>query len=199
MKRGFTLVELLVSIAIIAILSRIILSSVSEARTAAEYAKFYAQVEQLFKANETFRLDKGYYPQDNMDECGDLYSYLDGSGGSQTYTNFTLDETGCGIAATTNQNDLDSNHFLKVLKDNGYYSQILTVPKDTMFVYANYKNGNPYQEGCGNQIAKKGRVVLVAWVPSTHTKYLPENRKKLLYDVGGIPTESEDSFCFYID
>ncbi len=198
-NKGFTVIELLITIAIVAILSRTILSSVSEARTSAEYAKFYTQVEQLFKANEAFRLDKGYYPQDRMSECGDLYSYLDGSNGAQTYLNFSLDENGCGMAATTDQNNLDQNHFLRVLKDNGYYNQILTVPKDALFVYANYKNGNPYLEGCGDQIAQRNRVVLVAWVPATHTKYLPESRKRLLYDVNGIPTEVEDSFCFYID
>ena len=70
-KSGFTLIELLVVISIIGVLSTIVLSSISGARTRAQDAKKITQIKQIQTALEIYNLNNGGYPGVN----GDMYYY----------------------------------------------------------------------------------------------------------------------------
>lgn len=62
MKKGFTLIEILISISIIAVLTAVgIVSYVSINRNARD-AKRRGDIEQIRSALEFYRSDKGYYP-----------------------------------------------------------------------------------------------------------------------------------------
>lgn len=56
-NKGFTLIELLFVISIIAILSTVILSSVSESRAAARDARRLADLDTLYKAIQSYQID----------------------------------------------------------------------------------------------------------------------------------------------
>jgi type II secretion system protein G len=70
MKKGFTLIELLVVISIIAMLSSIVLSSVSSAKSKANDATIIQNVKQFKTALEMYRNDYGVYPGTVADESG---------------------------------------------------------------------------------------------------------------------------------
>ena len=59
----FTLVEVLVTIAIIVILAGILIGGIGFATRRADEAKTIAQMETVIAAIEAFRADRGYYPQ----------------------------------------------------------------------------------------------------------------------------------------
>ncbi len=61
-KKGFTLIELMVVIAIIAFLSSVVLASLRDARDRANVLKFKAEMNQLIKAIEIYKTDTGNYP-----------------------------------------------------------------------------------------------------------------------------------------
>ena len=59
---GFTLIELLVVIAIISFISIIIYANLQDARNRAQATKIVAETDQLSKAIELYKSDKGAYP-----------------------------------------------------------------------------------------------------------------------------------------
>ena len=65
MKKGFTLVELLVVITIIGILSSVGLNTFTSAQTKSRDAKRKTQLKQLADAFEAYHNDKGQYPADD--------------------------------------------------------------------------------------------------------------------------------------
>ena len=71
-KNGFTIVELLTSIAIIAILMGILVPSLRMARNAARKASQQAQIAAIDQALMSFKSDAGYYPEslDSIDYYG---------------------------------------------------------------------------------------------------------------------------------
>ena len=62
LNKGFTLVELLIVIAIIGVLSSVVLSSLNISRNKANDAKRIASIKQLQTALETYYNDNGQYP-----------------------------------------------------------------------------------------------------------------------------------------
>lgn len=62
LAQGFTLIELLVVISIIGMLASVVLVSLQGARNKAKDAKLIAEVKELQKALELYRLDNGKYP-----------------------------------------------------------------------------------------------------------------------------------------
>lgn len=61
-QRGFTLVELLIVIAIIGILSSVVMSSLNSARAKARDANRVASIQEMQKAIESYYADYGVYP-----------------------------------------------------------------------------------------------------------------------------------------
>lgn len=61
-NKGFTLIELLVVISIIGLLSTVVLAGLTTTRKRAQETKFLAEIDQLKKAFELYRTDKGFYP-----------------------------------------------------------------------------------------------------------------------------------------
>jgi prepilin-type N-terminal cleavage/methylation domain-containing protein len=61
-KRGFTLVELLVVISIIALLLSIVLASLNSARAKARDTRRMVDISQIQAAIEIFHINNGYYP-----------------------------------------------------------------------------------------------------------------------------------------
>jgi prepilin-type N-terminal cleavage/methylation domain-containing protein len=79
MKKGFTLVELLVVIAVISVLAAIVLASLSNARAKSRDAIRLSDVRQIQTALELYKLDHGQYPlsgpaYDNSSACADWFS-----------------------------------------------------------------------------------------------------------------------------
>jgi general secretion pathway protein G len=62
MKKGFTMIEILISIAIIAVLTAIGIVSYVNINKNARDAKRRGDIEQIRSALELYRSDKGYYP-----------------------------------------------------------------------------------------------------------------------------------------
>lgn len=82
-KSGFTLIELMVVIAIISLLSSVVLASVKDARERASTSAFRTNVNQFITALELYKADKGFYPgQQSVDSA---FGYI-----TKIYTNGTL-------------------------------------------------------------------------------------------------------------
>jgi len=65
-SRGFTLIELMVVISIIALLSSIVLASLKTARDKAQQKAFRQQMNQFIIALELYKADYGQYPHENQ-------------------------------------------------------------------------------------------------------------------------------------
>jgi len=83
-RQGFTLIEILIAIAIIAILTAIGIVSYGSVNRRARDAKRFGDIEQIRSALEMYRSDKGYYPAVNtsgFDSAANLNDALNTSGG----------------------------------------------------------------------------------------------------------------------
>jgi prepilin-type N-terminal cleavage/methylation domain-containing protein len=133
-KGGFTIIELLVTIAIIGILTAITLVSLSVARTKAKIATARGEIEQIHVAMEALANDAGKWPNHKVQEKVD-------SGN----TNEIWDLTPASVGLT----DTDGTY----LNWKGPYMQ--TIPLDPWgnpyFLDTDYdvdSNGNPCQSSC---------------------------------------------------
>lgn len=77
-KKGFTLIELMVVIAIIAFLSSVVLASLRDARDRANSIKFKTEMNQFINALELYKSDNGKYPNSEINNYS-FNSRLDGN------------------------------------------------------------------------------------------------------------------------
>lgn len=76
--RGFTLLELLIVIAIIGLLSAVVLMSLDESRERGRDANRASQVQEFIKAAELYFTDNGVYPDDGV--ADNTYNYMSAPG-----------------------------------------------------------------------------------------------------------------------
>ncbi len=69
-NKGFTLIELMVVISIIAFLSSVVLASISKAREKAVLTKTVSEMRSLQTALEQYKLDNGIYPYEQTKSTG---------------------------------------------------------------------------------------------------------------------------------
>ena len=101
-RRGFTLLEMLASIAVIAILAAILLPTLGAARSAALAARSRTQFAQWTAAVEQFRQEYGYYP--DLAPDGRLATAADTSRFVRTLSGRNVDGTVVADAADLNGN-----------------------------------------------------------------------------------------------
>lgn len=80
--KGFTLIELLVVIAIIAILAGLVIIRISEANKNARDSKRLADVDQIQKALEMYKIKNGQYPGNTDNDCSGWDTGFNGGQGS---------------------------------------------------------------------------------------------------------------------
>lgn len=79
--KAFTLIEILVVVAIIAILAAVVLASFSRARDNAQFARARAEFKELANALELYKIDHGDYPADvDRDIPSGIEQYLSTGG-----------------------------------------------------------------------------------------------------------------------
>ncbi len=108
-SKGFTLIELMVVVAIIALLTSVVSALIGEGRDKARVQSFRSEIDQMVKAIELYRSDTGRLP---------------GQGTSAT-PNYTLDETG----EVNNTNNFDLKGILSS-SDTPYLQAIPKPPFD---------------------------------------------------------------------
>jgi prepilin-type N-terminal cleavage/methylation domain-containing protein len=114
MKEGFTLLELLIAIAIISILASIVFVSVNSARSKARDAERVVVLGEFKKALEFYFDDFGYYPPKGNAPWAD-FDYEERIGGvCQGSGSLSANELGIDNAAST------EDGFLQALADGGY-------------------------------------------------------------------------------
>lgn len=142
MKNGFTILELLIVVAIIGLLSRTVISSVQSARYKAEITRFYAESRELYNAIESFRLKKNFYPQGDVN-CTGVNSTIAGSpGGQQGFYSVVENPTTqppCSYVGTTTESGINQTHFMAQLKNEGLFSKVIKVPENMSLTYIIYK------------------------------------------------------------
>lgn len=78
-KKGFTVIELLVVVAVVALLSSVIFTSVSSAREKAEDVKMKKETNSVKQAIEAYRIDYNTVPLGNNANLSESQTYLEGS------------------------------------------------------------------------------------------------------------------------
>ena len=133
-KNGFTLVELMVTMGIIAVLAGLTLATFAGAKKNARDGKRKADLEQIRSALEMYRTDKGYYPpKDQTGWCTVLW----GCGYSTWYNDVAGALISGGYLSSLPQDTLYSNtskdYFYRHVSNNQYelYSTLELVTSPT--------------------------------------------------------------------
>ena len=119
-NKGFTLIELMVVIGIIALVSSVVLSSLTQAKAQADNTKQIADYRVVLNALLQFKQDNGYYPSDNTsgDTCIGLYS----NGGCK--------KTSATIPNSTNMN----TSLQKYISSYNFVDKTITISTTTPFL-----------------------------------------------------------------
>lgn len=134
MKKAFTMIEILISISIIAVLTAVgIVSYVSINRNARD-AKRRGDIEQIRSALELYRSDNGYYPASDLTSLVDTYLPSIPLDPKETYP-YKYQAT--NLSATTGQY---YGYCLYAAVENGSLVNTLCDPKPTGY---NYGTKNP--------------------------------------------------------
>lgn len=206
-RRGFTILELLIVIAIIGSLSSVVISSVNKARTKTVVLKTYLEANELFKALELYVTTNGRYPSNS--ECTPdsnvIQSYYDNQFGTTTFYYFQrLGGTPpyCTWTMTSSVSASDS-HVLNILSEAGVFKKNITIPKGTSVYYGmfteSYLVTNEATFWCGGEEIKPGRVYLFGNMSSENAEYLPSGVKRFAEEQWGDYYLNPNSFCFYLD
>jgi len=125
-SKGFTLVELLVVIGIIALLISILLPSLNRARETANRVKCASNLRQIGQAIQLYSNEnKGLYPRTFFDGTGALYTNTIANVGSQASDPFT--GTASGVGGTVGANNVTASLFL-LLRTQEIGSEVFTCP-----------------------------------------------------------------------
>jgi prepilin-type N-terminal cleavage/methylation domain-containing protein len=116
-NKGFTLIELMVVIGIIALISSVVLSSLTQAKAQADNTKQIADYKVVLNALLQFKQDNGYYPYTNIE---DYYTCI----GSYSDNN-------CIVTNATVSNNIDINNSL-----NKYISSYKFLDKSVPITYS---------------------------------------------------------------
>lgn len=114
-KKGFTLIELMVVIAIIGLLSSIVLASLKGARDKAANQKFKSETMELIKALELYKANNGQYPYENAASANGTTNYSAAILNNKTETVTTGDS------------------LLSTLLIPKYIKQLPTIPNTSLF------------------------------------------------------------------
>jgi len=166
--KGFTIIELLVVVAIIGILATVVLASLGSAREKAREARKLTDLNQIRNAFELYYLDNGSYP---LATTGGWFAYCIGKSSSETCWNNELNGNDALNAALEDYlpldyfaslNGADASAF--VLHRGGtsnnlgcagavrFGNQIVWMPKDNGTVPNNSCPGESIRTGCGSGI-----------------------------------------------
>lgn len=208
MNKGFTVLELLVTIAIIGTLSTYILSSVSESRKKADYTRVYIEARELLTGLNEYMVTFGDYPilrgcmeASNMTHSG----YRNLTGETEYYYPLITDVLPSGECLSTGATSSEptSSHVLKTLKDEGLLNINLKVPLGVSVFYglmtqSLFTSSIFY---CGEDRITLNKPGIFITVPLADAKYLPATAKKRR--VENINTGTiivvPNSYCLYID
>jgi prepilin-type N-terminal cleavage/methylation domain-containing protein len=127
MRRAFTLIELLIVVAIIAILAAIAVPNFLEAQVRAKVSRAKADIRSVATAFESYAVDNNYYPPDITDTTGIRFG--PGIGGYYWYIS---------NAVTTPVSYLTSNNFKDPFRDKGDPTSPALGPEYLRFRYVNY-------------------------------------------------------------
>jgi prepilin-type N-terminal cleavage/methylation domain-containing protein len=192
-NKGFTLIDLLVSIAIITLLSTVVLASLNTARTKALNSRRVNDLKQIQNALSLYQLDHGYFPRQigdpNNIEDGDTDPDNDG----QLNANWFSDNCDCNSLGGP-----DFSEVLSVLVDEGYISKI---PNDPLYVSGQpqeyvYSTDQPayktlsessYYLSCGSQPAGDYTLLVYSEEPITGIG-------QQLTNVEGIPPDDSSNY-----
>ncbi len=207
-KNGFTLLELLIVIAIIGGLSAVVIPQINDARKKAEYTKFYADVKAFYDGIHMYMTNKTQFPVhedcQNSEYAHSMISNLNGNVEYSTVLTITNAPGWCMYQMPTSSTPTN-NHILSLLSNEKIFTRTMTLPQGTQIWYGMmnqyYMDSIGLSYKCGSQNIRVGRPYLWGFTNATSTAYLPKDRAKFveIETWSGDEYPMDNSFCFYID